>query len=182
MNLTKNFKLSEFGKESGFSAYQMSLVLILAENLQKVRDFVNSLDLSIRVDKTKPIGMLITSGLRTQEDYNKLVAKGYNPSKTSDHYFGVSVNGFPTLGAADIQFTNFKGDYNKIYEQLVFAESNKFEFGQIILEFNPQNKKYWIHFGNSPKLIFSQCVYESVNRTKFLISKDNGKTYKPYTK
>lgn len=182
MQLTKNFKLSEFGNESSFTQYQLALVKILANELQNVRDVLNSPNLrNFRVNKDKEIGMKITSGLRTQADYIKLVNKGYNPSKTSDHYFGSVPSDKPTIGAADVVLTNFNNDYEGIYKILVYSDPSYFKFGQIILEYNPSTKNYWIHFGNDPRLVFSESIANVIPRSKYLTSKDNGKTYKPYT-
>ncbi|MCL4102517.1 hypothetical protein [Fibrobacter sp. HC4] len=90
--LTPNFKLSEFTKSS-VTDYQLSLLQLLAKNLQKVRDLLQPYAVS-----GKRVSISITSGVRTAEDYNRLVKNGYNPSKTSDHFCGLQMAGEPTLG------------------------------------------------------------------------------------
>lgn len=183
VKLTENFKLSEFIKSEP-NYYQRSLISTLAGQLQLVRNELNKI-LTFRKDKAKPLTMTITSGVRTNEDYNRLVAKGYNPSKTSDHFCGVQIQGTPTLGAADVVFGNLGVTYEKLYSKLVeLCDSYKFNFGQIILEHNPATKVYWIHFGNDPSLIFDFNISRQIKgyRVKYLVSKDNGKTYEKYSK
>ena len=179
MQLTKNFKSEEFGKN--LTPYQEKLIDILAVELQRVRNYINSEACSdFKVNKKKDIGMVITSGVRTKEDYDSLVARGYNPSKTSDHFCGYSLTGNPTLGAADVILTNFNGDYKGLFNKLVWKCGNEFHFGQLILEYNPANKRYWFHFGNDPERIYGFLTDKVITRKKFLISNDNGKTYQEF--
>ena len=178
MQLTKNFKSEEFGEVK--NGYQLKLIEILATELQKVRDWVNKNCKEFALNSKKDITMTITSGIRTSEDFMRLKSKGYNPSETSDHLCGISVNGSPTLGAADIRFGNFNGNYKELYKKLVAAHEFYFTFGQMILEYNPSTKCYWIHFGNDPKLIFMPGTAATIARKRFLISNDNGKSYQEY--
>lgn len=171
--------MEEFGKN--LTSYQEKLISILANQLQRVRDYLNSPDCALfKVNKDKEIGMIVTSGVRTKDDYDRLVLKGYNPSKTSDHFCGYSLNGSPTLGAADIVLTNFNNDYKYLFGKLVWRCGTYFQFGQIILEYNPATKKYWLHFGNDPELIFYFNTKDMLARKKFLTSNDNGRTYQEY--
>ena len=171
VQLSKNFKLSEFSKGE-LTDYQVSLLKILAEELQIVRD-----KLQWYKAGKKPVCIVITSGVRTKADYDRLVKKGYNPSKNSDHFCGYQMDGNPTLGAADIQVYNCSMTTKKIalyIKELVLGyEAN---FGQVIYEKNPDTGAEWIHLGNDPELIFKSLV--KVSRKKFLMSLDNGKTYK----
>lgn len=169
--LTSNFKLSEFIK-SDPTAYQLSLLKILANELQIVRD-----ELQAYKSGMKPVLMVITSGVRTKADIDRLKKEGYNPAENSDHLCGVQINGIPTLGAADIQFYNCSLSTKKIalfIKELVLGY--KVNFGQVIYEKNPKTGSEWIHLGNDPELIFKPGI--EVKRTKFLMSTDNGKTYK----
>lgn len=65
-NLSTNFKLSEFTSEEP-TEYQLSLLTLLAENLQIVRDKLQ--DFAV---KGKKVSITITSGVRTLNDYNRL--------------------------------------------------------------------------------------------------------------
>lgn len=171
VQLSKNFKLSEFSKGE-LTDYQVSLLRILAEELQVVRDKLQEFKTG-----TKPVYIVITSGVRTKADYDRLVKKGYNPSKTSDHFCGYQVEGTPTLGAADIQVYNCSMKTKQIalyIKELVLGYD--VNFGQVIYEKNPDTGDEWIHLGNDPELIFKNLV--KVSRKKFLMSLDNGKTYK----
>ncbi|MBR6647147.1 MAG: hypothetical protein IKL09_06505, partial [Clostridia bacterium] len=93
--LTENFKLSEFISTDP-TDYQLQLLQILADNLQLVRTFLQEF---VQAGK-KSVSITITSGVRTQADYERLVKNGYNPSKTSDHFCGYQLTAKPTLGAA----------------------------------------------------------------------------------
>jgi hypothetical protein len=169
--LTSNFKLSEFTK-SDPTDYQLSLLKILANELQIVRNRLQEFK-----EGMKPVYVVITSGVRTKADYDRLVKKGYNPSKTSDHFCGYQTDGNPTLGAADINVYNCSMTTKQIalyIKQLVL--SYDVNFGQVIYEKNPATGAEWIHLGNDPELIFKNSI--TVKRKKFLMSLDNGKTYK----
>lgn len=177
--LTANFKLKEFTKSS-ISDYQVSMIKILAQQLQIIRDLMNNFA-DWKIDKAKSISLNVSSGVRSAEDYERLKAAGYNPSASSDHFCGYQPNTKPTLGAADIQFSNLKASYQEVYASIVkWCKEGKINFGQIILEHNPAKGSYWIHFGNDPKLIYSEEVSKSISRNKFITSMDNGKTYKKY--
>lgn len=178
MILTKNFKSEEFGEIA--NGYQMKLIEILAGELQKVRNWLNSDCKEFAVNKTRDITMTVTSGVRTANDFMRLKSKGYNPSETSDHLCGFSQNSSPTLGAADIRLGNFNGDYKGVFKKLVAEVDKKFKFGQVILEYNPSTKYYWIHFGNDLELIFEKHVAAVIVRRKYLTSIDNGKSYQEY--
>jgi len=172
-SLTKNFKLSEFISTDP-TEYQLCLLTILAENLQKVRDL-----LQIYAVDGKTVSIGISSGVRTQADYDRLKAKGYNPSKTSDHFCGLQLDCKPTLGAADIYIKNCKLPLKEITSLIItWDREERVDFGQVIYEYNPATKSEWIHLGNDPEQIFSDKVV--VSRKKYLMSLDNGKTYKDF--
>jgi len=92
MQLTHNFSLNEFTISAGLtitpSDEQIFCLDKLCKNiLQKIRD------------KFGPIK--VTSGLRNEESYNKLIQQGYPASKSSDHFAWSTINPIGT-GAADI--------------------------------------------------------------------------------
>ena len=171
LKLSKNFKLSEF-TSNDLTSYQIDLLKILAGELQIVRD-------SLQAFKSgkKAVTMTITSGVRTKADYDRLVKKGYNPSLTSDHFCGYSTDGNPTLGAADVRVNNCSLPLKQValyIKELVLGY--EVNFGQVIYERNPDTGAEWIHLGNDPEMIFKSNI--QISRKKFLMSLDNGKTYK----
>lgn len=168
--LTKNFNLSEFSSYD-LNEYQISLLQILANNIQIVRDRLQPYAV-----KGKAVSVSIRSGVRRQDDYNSLKAKGYNPSATSDHFCGLQLLSKPTIGAADTVFLNCKLSHKEI--ALMIRDWDKqgiVSFGQIIYEINPKTNYSWIHLGNDPKNVFTDKV--AITRVKYLMSLDNGKTY-----
>jgi hypothetical protein len=173
--LTKNFSISEFS-ETVPSDFQMSMLRILAENIQKVRDALNLKESSWRIDSSKEIQISINNGFRTIEDYYRLIKEGYNPSKTSDHFFGLSpFSPKPSLGAADIKLANCKKDLLDVHAFIIeLYKAGTVKFGQIIYE--KGNNNPWIHLGNDWTDIFSSKITGNT-RIRFLCSLDNGKTY-----
>lgn len=179
IKLSKNFSLSEFTK-SDQSDYTISLLKLLASQLQIVRNFLQE----YAINKNKAVSIIINSGVRTQADYDRLVKTGYNPSKTSDHFCGLQLCNKPTLGAADISVSNCKLSLYEIANKIIQLEKDsKVHFGQIIFEYNPKTKSSWIHLGNDWNLIFDSTFLQDfykINRKKYLMSLDNGKTYKSF--
>ena len=176
IQLTTNFKLSEF-ISSDPNAYQLVLLTKLAKNLQIVRDLLQ--DYSVT---GKKVSVSITSGVRTEADYNRLVSKGYNPSKTSDHFCGLQLSAKPTIGAADLKINNCKLSYRQIAAKLIeWNEDTKNDLllGQIIYERNPATGAEWIHVGNDWYNVFDTEIAKAIDtmRQKYLMSLDNGKTY-----
>lgn len=172
--LTDNFSLEEFTKNE-VTDYQLQLLKLLAKNLQIVRNKLNV----CFAKQGKQVSITITSGVRTQEDYQRLVKQGYNPSKKSDHFCGVQVDGNPTLGAADIVVNNASVSLKECVRQIIkWEQLGEVHFGQIIYEYNPSTKKSWIHLGNDWNLIFKDCSFNK--KKKYLMSMDNGKTYKEF--
>ena len=171
MQLSKNFTLEEFTKGNSANDYQISLLRLLAENLQIVRDRLQPF-----AKKGKSVSITITSGLRTMDDYERLKKAGHNPSANSDHFCGFQPGGKPTLGAADIKVNNCTLSLKDV--ALLVAELTRkgtVHFGQVIYEFNPATGACWIHLGNDPQEVFKdRCT---VTRSKYLQSLDNGKSY-----
>jgi len=168
--LTKNFNLSEFSSYE-LNEYQISLLQILANNIQVTRDELQPYSIN-----GKPVAISIRSGVRKQADYDALKAKGRNPSATSDHFCGLQLLSTPTIGAADTVFLNCKLTHKEI--ALFIKEldkQGKVSFGQIIYEINPDTYYSWIHLGNDPKNVFTNKI--AITRARYLMSLDNGKTY-----
>ena len=179
--LSTNFSLSEFTK-SDVTEYTLALLKLLALQLQSIRNALQE----YTVDKSKAVTIVITSGVRTQEDYDRLVKKGYNPSKTSDHFCGLQQLSKPTLGAADIKVTNCKLPLYEVADLIMKMNvEGKIDVGQVIYEFNPKTKNDWIHIGNDWNKIFDANFLKffcNISRKKFLMSLDNGKTYLDFNK
>lgn len=180
VSLSKNFKLSEFTKND-VTDYALALLKLLASQLQIVRNKLQS----YAVDKKKPVSISIHSGVRSEEDYKRLVKNGYNPSKTSDHFCGYQLLSKPTLGAADIKVNNCSLTLQEIANMLIeMNDKGELDAGQIIFEYNPKTKSSWIHFGNDwwrifdANFIFDNNLFKS--RKKYLMSLDNGKTYQTF--
>jgi len=130
--------------------------------------------------------MTITSGLRTFQDYDRLIEQGYNPSKKSDHFFGLMPF---TSGAADMVYENgnqFTIDlfydlykrYDKVRDRIIIPKAD-IQVGQMILEVKFDKNgipSRWIHLSNPRRLFYSKdCPLPG---QMFLRSDDNGKTYK----
>ncbi len=180
VSLSKNFKLSEFTK-SDVTDYALALLKLLASQLQIVRNRLQS----YAVDKKKPVSISVHSGVRSEEDYKRLIKNGYNPSKTSDHFCGYQLLSKPTLGAADIKVNNCSLSLQEIANMLIeMNDKGELDAGQIIFEYNPKTKSSWIHFGNDwwrifdANFIFDNNLFKS--RKKYLMSLDNGKTYQTF--
>lgn len=176
IKLTENFMLSEFCDPKNVNDYQVELLTVLANELQRVRNLLQN-----RKSGTKPVTIKITSGVRTKADITRLKKQGYNPSENSDHLCGLQPNGLPTLGAADITVSNCRLSMKEIALYIKDAvEHDLAFFGQVIYEKNPKTGNEWIHLGNDPELIFSFAtnIASAIKRKKFLMSTDNGKTYR----
>lgn len=178
-NLTQNFKLSEFTK-TDLTPYQIALIQLLANNLQKVRDYLQQ----FKVDQNKNVSVGISSGVRTQSDYDRLVKKGYNPSKTSDHFCGLQLACKPCIGAVDVYVKNCSLKLKDIVAKIIeLDKAGQVDFGQVIYEYNPATRAEWIHLGNDWGKVFSdKGIIDSMNKTrkKYLMSLDNGKTYRDF--
>ena len=181
LTLTKNFKLSEFTK-TDLTEYSLALVKLLAANLQVIRNKLQE----YAKDPNKPVTISISSGVRTQADYERLVKNGYNPSKTSDHFAGYQLLSKPTLGAADIKVGNCKLALYEVADLIIQMKSEgEVDVGQVIWEYNPKTKSDWIHIGNDWWQIFdSEFISDNklfTTRKEFLMSFDNGKTYSKFS-
>lgn len=177
VKLSKNFKLSEFTSVDQ-TDYSIALLKLLASQLQIVRNGLQE----YAKDKKKQVSISINSGVRTQADYDRLKKSGYNPSETSDHFCGLQLKCKPTLGAADITVSNCNLSLQEIAGMIIeWNKEGYVDFGQVIFEYNPKTKFAWIHVGNDWNSIFASTFLQdfyNINRKKYLMSLDNGKTYK----
>ena len=188
-DITKNFSYSEYRPKGSpktwmpESDYQQRLIDNHASNLQVVRNEL-------------PDGcyMKITSGVRTESDFDRLIAKGYHPSATSDHYCGniVPISEYSSkykkygplymfsVGAADVEPFGIKV-YDLFKLSVKLTREGKCDFGQVIYEKDPITGKEWVHYGASIKDIFSSSIVRFIDRTQFMQSLDGGKTYSVVT-
>jgi len=163
MKLSPNFTVDEIVPQNYIhkiddSQHEM-LENICINILEPIRIFA-----SLLAEKDCPIK--ITSGLRTQAEYDDLIKRGYNPSKKSDHFYDAKKGCF---GAVDF-VTNIIPTNLLFYS--IFDNFSSIYFGQIILERNYHNT-YWIHVSNPPELFGGKPR----KNNRILISLDNGKTY-----
>jgi hypothetical protein len=181
-DITANFSYSEFRPYGTAITWKpgnemlQKKIDILAENLQVVRDNIG-------------VSMTITSGVRTIADYKRLVQQGYNPSRTSDHYYGDPVPLSPgtpkydkygrmhyySVGAVDIVPSMDVKECFDIVKGLVANGDCK--FGQVIYEYNPKTQSEWLHLSNDPCQFFSEFICDCIDKRPFMQSLDNGKTY-----
>jgi hypothetical protein len=125
--------------------------------------------------------------------------KGYNPSETSDHYFGNVVlisserkverygDYYPySVGACDI-VPKCAGGAQHAFDKLIVHANKKrstlelpggdVKLGQLILE--RRGSSQWLHIANHPSVVYCDRMCEILlRRTPFLVTLDNGKTYK----
>lgn len=136
MKLSKNFYLSEFTLSAGIriepTDEQLFCLRVLCRDvLQPIRNQFGT--------------VTITSGVRNQESYEALVAKGYPASATSDHFAWSKVNPKGT-GAAD--FTCPDADLMDVFHFI--QEHLYYHIGQVI--YYPE--KSFIHVSNRYSKIF----------------------------
>jgi hypothetical protein len=150
LQLAKNFKLNEFSKLplKSLNSRTIDQLHAIAKLLQAIRDKIG-----------KPI--TVTSGVRTEEDFNRLLKNGNNPSPTSDHYYGnivscaagsVAFNKYGVTyslatGAADIVCLSMEtvDFFNKI---LKMRYDGVIKTGQLLIEKN--KTMMWVHIANHP--------------------------------
>ena len=127
-------------------------------------------------------GLVVSSGIRSLASYNRLKAKGYNPAKTSDHFFGQDIGGYKlSAGAFDIvpadknpeAFFKFLLDHlNRKTNELVFPNGSKVKVGQILIEKGKVSK--WIHISADRTKLNSKAAPYSIRVGE---SMDNGKSF-----
>jgi hypothetical protein len=136
--LTTNFKSEEFLTGSQASKWE-ELEAAIQEQILELAGLLQT----IRVHVKKPI--VINNSFRSKADYERLKKGGYNPSKTSDHFFAQNIDGYKLgLGAADIVCPDM--DTVKFYNKILKLKyDGKIKCGQLLLE---KNKTFWVHVAN----------------------------------
>jgi len=188
--ITDHFYESEFARKGYIiTPIQRYMLLNLCNILEAIREF-----LSAEYKKDTPIA--VRDGIRLPSDNNALRKKGYNPSETTDHFFGNIVKlhsrqkilrfgkYYPySVGAADIvpkcgayeAFDKMKSYFTR-KTGIITLPNRHIRIGQMILE---ERNSCWIHVSNPPELIYSPDIVSAfLERPHFLKSDDNGKSYK----
>lgn len=192
MQLTDHFSFSEFCDRDHhiLTPVQLQMVSSLcADILEPLRSY-----LGYRCNRE--ISVKVVSGIRFPSDNNRLKKQGYNPSETSDHLFGnivklhsaINIRKYGkyfqyAVGAVDIipscgakeAWDILLPLFNKIKGSIVLPDREVF-IGQFILE---KRNSYWLHVSNPKTLIYDKFIVETFLKNEpFLISQDNGITYK----
>jgi len=156
--LSPHFKLKEFVKSASVPGhivkptyYQKNQMFFFCSTVLEyirsdVKDYFNL--------KGRQASIRINSGIRDKVIYNALKERGYNPSKTSDHFFQSRLNPIGR-GAADITWPNVKipnVSFNRFLKIAYEIIINKMDtvLNQCILYKN----KDFIHVSMSPELSF----------------------------
>lgn len=183
--VTEHFNFYEFrphdtpGSWMPENDYQTKLIINLAKNIEVIRQAMPS-----------NCSIFISSGVRTKSDYDRLKASGYNPSDTSDHFFGFAV----PIDPSNAKYKKFGPTYNfsvgaadcipngmSIQDFFKLAcektRSGVCRFGQVIHEYDPSSKKEWVHLGGDYTAFFEYDIVRFLGKTQFLTSVDGGKTY-----
>jgi hypothetical protein len=186
IQLSPNFKLSEFTKND-VNDVQLYLIKSLSiDILQPIRNFLKC-------------SITITSALRDLSDFYRLKDQGYNPSSTSDHFYGIAVPVIDTnkrnifgdtynfsVGAADlVPNCDVRQAFDLLIKECIRIDYNSYsfkflkpdtKFGQMIYEKN--SKSEWIHISNHSSIMYNNYVIDRyLKRPSILQSIDNGKTY-----
>lgn len=194
MQVTEHFSFAELCKRDHhiLTPVQMEMVSRLCSDiLEPIRTYLTE-------QAGKTISIKVVSGVRFPSDNNRLKKQGYNPSETSDHLFGniiklhnpVKIRKYGkyfqySVGAVDIvpacgakeAWDLMYPYFNKKEGRVFLPNRPSFAIGQMILE---KRKTYWIHISNPKQLIYNDFITQTfLKREPFLISQDNGVTYKP---
>jgi len=156
IKLSDNFSSAEFCHTVAWDSLgcrSQSMLRQLALMLQQVRNMAG-----------RPV--VVLSGARSMADYDRLLAHGYLPSPSSDHFCGQQVPTPPgtaaaakyggtyalSVGAADIACPGLDTPslFNRILEMRYKGRDSAgqvFTSGQILLE---KHNDWWVHIANDP--------------------------------
>lgn len=185
--LKKNFSLTPKGeltfeelfctiKNDGDDPYSM---IIDQHTFTIIMNAVLTVFLPIRLAYGK--SLILSSGIRSKKSYERLKAKGYNPAKTSDHFFGQDIDGYLlSAGAFDIvpadkntrSFFDFLlKHFNRKTNTLIF-DNMSVRVGQILIEKGKVSE--WVHISADRTFINSKANPYSIRVGESL---DNGKSF-----
>lgn len=124
----------------------------------------------------------VGSGLRSAEDVNRLIKQGYNPSRTSDHFYGISVqqkNGSyyaDSVGAADLYIPGLAKLFLKIVDFYGKEPDATKRPHQIIYETGKASD--WLHIANRVSSAYAPALApKMISKRPLLYSLDCGKSY-----
>lgn len=123
-----------------------------------------------------------TSGIRTLDDLARLVRAGYNPSPTSDHFFGLAVPYKGTtytqsVGAVDLYVPGLRSVFKHIVNYFLTKYPNPIDRPrQLIFETSAKGND-WLHIANVPSRVLSpKMALASLHRNPLLYNFENGKS------
>ena len=194
MQISDHFWFSEFCKRDHhiLTVLQMHMIQNIARGiLEPIREFLGK-------QLSREVKIKIISGVRFPSDHNRLKKQGFNPSETSDHLFGnvvklrnpVKIRQYGkyyqySVGAVDIlpecgakeAWDILRPCFSR-EESAIYLPDKEVRIGQIILE---KRQNYWMHISNPGSSIYNEFVADTfLKRKPFLVSTDNGSTYKPF--
>lgn len=174
------FKKSEFmGLPAILSYYQKFLYDHLLYTLNVIRQEVGS-------------PMIITSCGRDMGKFNSMIRRGYFPSPTSDHFWGLPVpcskakhkkiygkNFTMSVGAVD--FITPRASMFQVFKLAIkLSMGQMIRTGQLIFESRTKpTPAQWIHLSNPRDLVFDPDFLNKIGAVKspLLFTKDGGKNY-----
>lgn len=180
--ISDHFPIREFTKRDfpkSPTLLEQYLLNYIKKNLNIIREFIDS-------------AIIITDCYRDLEKYNRLIEDGYNPSPTSDHFWGQPIpilrnrdqnkyGDYYTYSSGAVDFVVPKCDMKEVFNSIIeLYKNNYIDIGQCILENNPKTGSEWIHFSNPKNVIYNNKIINAIGLSKymFLKSNDNGKSYK----
>lgn len=195
MKLTEHFDTSEFlkGHDREPSLVELVYMKYMANTLEVVRDILCT-----------PVK--IVSGVRDFGDYLRLQKEGYNPSSTSDHFYGLPVELFDkskvaiygkfytfSVGAVDLEFpgidkevafdilcTYLKNNTRKGYYCLFVDNLHASYIGQMLLE--KSSKCTCLHISNPCSLCYNSEFFRYGKKPKILKIIEGSDTEFPFIK
>ena len=125
-------------------------------------------------------------GLRSDADVKRLIAQGYNPSRTSDHFYGIPMpqkdGTFYTdsCGAADLYVAGLPGLFGHIVDHFARIADPAARPHQMIYETGKFSD--WLHIANAPLVAFpdAAAAKKHLSPRPLLYSFDCGKTYQVF--
>ena len=124
MKLSEHFNLREFTRSASVPRH---IVTPTYYQLKQMKTLCRVLLEPIRTQAG--VSCRINSGIRDEAIYEALKLRGYNPSKTSDHFYQSPTNPIGA-GAADITFDISKAELKAVYKWAI--KNLKGKYNQIL--------------------------------------------------
>lgn len=152
---------------------------------QQTELLISMTDLLVELQAFLRMPVTYGCGLRSAEDVKRLIAQGYNPSRTSDHFYAIPMpqkDGsmyVDSCGAADVYITGLKGIFGYIVDHYLAIPDPVNRPHQIIYEVGKFSD--WLHIANTPAARYgAEEGKKHISPRPLLYSPDCGKTYLPY--